>query len=261
MSQTKQKKLLKHIENSDCDSLVEILSKKSAVSEKIKKKAVSKAKQNEKKVNAIKRFQRFSEIAETGRINAITLQESERPHCSFPNVTTGELNLLSLIAPRWNTRNISFGFINFTNQIPFQIIRQTISSAFAIWATTVFPFNFREISLDDNPMILISFVQGDHNDGYPFVGGDGDLAHAFPPNANIPGLGGDIHFDNAERWAVSGVSGFFDLKTVAVHEIGHSLGLGHSISSASIMFKTYQGVRHTIDDETRSLLRNLYQGI
>lgn len=261
MSQTKNKKLLKHIEKTDSEAIAEILSKKSAVFKKILKRADSKTKQNEKKINAVKRFQRFSEIPETGRINARTLQESKKPHCSFPNVSTRELNNLSLTPPRWNRRDITYGFINFTNQIPIQIVRQTIASAFAVWVTTVFPFNFRELSFDDGPMILISFVRNDHRDGYPFAGGDGDLAHAFPPNTNIPGLGGDIHFDNDERWAVSGAPGFYDLKTVAIHEIGHSLGLGHSINSTSIMFRTYQGVRHTIDNETRNLLRNLYQGV
>jgi len=69
----------------------------------------------------------------------------------------------------------------------------------------------------------------------------GTLAHGFYPRNSI--LSGDLHFDN-ERWsdqkAVSG-DGKFNLFSVAVHEIGHCIGLFHNTEDKdSVMQPIYK---------------------
>jgi hypothetical protein len=72
-------------------------------------------------------------------------------------------------------------------------------------------------------------------------GRGGTLAQAyFPDDVNRSRIAGDVQFDSAERWEVGNNLGgaAFDLVLIAVHEIGHSLGLDHSRVASSVMGAT-----------------------
>ncbi|XP_060681767.1 macrophage metalloelastase-like isoform X2 [Hemiscyllium ocellatum] len=119
----------------------------------------------------------------------------------------------------------------YTRDLSEATVDEVLRRGFKHWSD-VTPLSFRKT--DAIADIEIIFSSGEHGDGVPFDGSGGVLAHAFAPG---PGLGGDAHFDDAEIWT-TGNDGI-NLEIVVTHEVGHSLGLGHSNKRDAVMFATY----------------------
>jgi hypothetical protein len=85
--------------------------------------------------------------------------------------------------------------------------------------------------------IAIRFADGAHGDAYVFDGSGASLAHTFyPAPPNPEPIAGNMHFDAAENWRI-GAS--VDLYSVALHEAGHALGLGHSDQPGAVRYPYY----------------------
>ncbi len=127
-----------------------------------------------------------------------------------------------------------------------------ISAAFAAWSA-VADINFIEVS-DNGLAFNATGATGDIRIGsHSFDGESEILAHAFlaPPNGNS--AAGDLHFDRAENWTcnASGV----DIGIVAVHEIGHSIGLDHEQTNSAIMQPFYNpSVSQPLTDDINAVV-------
>ncbi|KAM6513996.1 hypothetical protein FALCPG4_015180 [Fusarium falciforme] len=197
---------------------------------------------------ALKRFQRFIGLPDTGNFDAETQSAMDKPRCGFPDVSG--ISDFVLSGCRWNKPVITWRLVGGSQDLPLDQVRQAIQKAAAEWDRYMRHNTLREV-LSGPADIVIFFAHGNHGDGYNFDGPGNVLAHAYFPPPCGGRLSGDIHFDEGERWT----NDF--LMKVALHEFGHSLGLGHSTDRSAVMFPTFTN-RSTLNTDDIAGIRRLY---
>ncbi|XP_021104684.1 interstitial collagenase [Heterocephalus glaber] len=178
----------------------------------------------------LKQMQKFFGLKVTGKPDNETLKVMKQPRCGVPDVA---LFTTMPGGPRWNKKDLTYRIKNFTPDLPRSVVENAFEKAFRLWSD-VSPLTFTRIFWGEAD-IMISFTRGAHGDNNPFDGPGDTLAHAFGPG---PRLGGDAHFDEDEMWSNENIREI-NLYLTAAHEFGHSLGLGHSSDTESLMYPVY----------------------
>lgn len=196
---------------------------------------------------ALKHFQKCYGLKDTGEADEETLHLIQRPRCGVPDLGP-EPAAASGPAPfvlrgcKYHRADLTFAFLSGTPDLPDGQEREIVRAAFAAWST-VSPLRFTEATSSASPTFTIAWEQMDHGDGTPFDNGGSiagnTLAHAFFPPPCGGTLAGALHFDEFERWTDQAAPGAIRLLNVAIHEIGHLLGLDHSNNRQAIMFAFY----------------------
>ncbi|CAI9759230.1 unnamed protein product [Fraxinus pennsylvanica] len=223
--------------------------------------------------SAIRNYQINYDIKATGILDAETVSKMMTPRCGMPDIVNGtsrmraggmdhthhgskSIHMVSHYSffpgnPRWppSKTHLTYAFEANTPAAAFS----PVARAFNTWDSAT-RFSFSRVQNTAGADLVIGFHRRDHGDGAPFDGPGGTIAHAFAPT------NGWFHYDADERYSIGAMAGAFDLETVALHEIGHLLGLGHSSVRNAIMFPSIAaGTTKGLDADDIEGIRVLYR--
>ena len=88
---------------------------------------------------------------------------------------------------------------------------------------------------------------------------DGVLAHAYNPHSSNS-FPGEIHFNEDKNW-VTTTTGGVNLRAVALHEIGHAIGIKHSNAAQAVMKNVIMNNNTKLYDDDIASIRWLYGNI
>ncbi|XP_049502565.1 matrix metalloproteinase-21 [Panthera uncia] len=228
---------------------------------------------------AVRRFQKVNALPASGRLDAATLAAMNRPRCGVPDTRPPASPPPRVrpkrfarplpprsprpedAAPRGDTRAFAKRTLTWrllgegaSGQLSVDEQRHILRLAFRMWSE-VTPLDFREDLAAPGAAvdIKLGFGRGRHL-GCPrvFDGSGQEFAHAWRL--------GDIHFDDDEHFTPPSSDAGISLLKVAVHEIGHVLGLPHTYRTGSIMRPNYtpQEPAFELDWSDRKAIQKLY---
>ncbi|XP_035778118.1 matrix metalloproteinase-24-like [Anopheles albimanus] len=213
-------------------------------------------------VDAIKHVQKFGSLPQTGVLDQRTIQLMSAPRCGVVDVMQHDQSLRHrryvIGSESWRKRRITYFIANWSSKVGEESVAKFMAKAFGEWSKYS-KLRFVRV-YDPSADIIVGFGSGHHGDNYPFDGPGNILAHAFYPY-EMNAYGGDIHFDEDENWKENStdLSEGVDFYSVAIHELGHSLGLAHSPVYSSLMFPYYKGITQgTLDYDDILAMYQLY---
>jgi len=160
--------------------------------------------------------------------------------------------------PGLGSAQLGYFFGPLASTLPAASVQSEIMRAWAEWGKYAAVTFTPALSATQTQTIAVLFATGAHGDAYPFEGQSGVLAHTFyPAPPNPESIAGDMHFNDNYTWAIGKDT---DVFSVALHETGHALGLGHSDNPSAVMYPYYT-MRTGLSADDIAAVRTLYAAV
>ncbi|CAI9740581.1 metalloproteinase-16-like isoform X1 [Octopus vulgaris] len=186
----------------------------------------------------ILKFQKFNGLQETGFMDKFTIKLMSMSRCGNLDYLNDKMASFTAVSA-WKKKDLTWAVKRYsrTSNLTTKEQLKILERAFEHWAK-VSALSFTKITDVNVADIKMSFETRSHGDNNPFDERGNVLGHAFYPNSG--NYQGSVHFDDDEAWTANTTEGT-NLEFVAVHELGHALGLAHSTNSKSVMAPFYRG--------------------
>lgn len=210
---------------------------------------------------AISRFQRFFGLNLSGEPDESTLKVMTLARCGLPD----PLNRSRFIARcAWTAAiPIRFTFLGGSSSVSDDNALAAVQNAISSWHPADIPNvpGFQQVDPEESPDLLITWLKMDPDLGFtPEI-----YAHSdFPSPCHVidnPPPPTPLHFNDQDfEWTDNPVPGLVDIESVALHELGHVLGLEHSAVVDAVMFPTLGlgDSRRAMTQDDREGLLSLY---
>ncbi len=241
---------------------------------------------------ALAMYQEAHGLPVSGTLDAATRTTMQQPRCGYPDYyrprprvsaagdrrakhpphdapsggLPGVLDLLrgaSEVAPytaspySWASLELKYAFTKYSGDVGADFQRQAVVAAMKTWSAAA-PVAWIERGNQD---VSISFEPRAHGDGSDFP--TNTYAHAGYPwcGSDFSAFCSFVHFnDETYKWGTGNGGAVQDIETIALHELGHVLGLDHSADAGAVMYPTVAlGVkRHSLSQDDIDGIRAMY---
>jgi hypothetical protein len=177
--------------------------------------------------------------------------------CSSALTLTGSIGqYIATVGDGWDgpgkgSAALTYSYEALTSKLSHDQVTTQIQRALAEWSKAArISFTLTDRTNSARNLNFL-FASGGHGDPYPFDGSGKVLAHTFfPIPTNLDPTAGDLHFDGDENWQIGAD---IDLFSVVLHELGHSLGLGHADTPGAVMYPYYQRATKLADADIAAI--------